>query len=337
MTRAHQPTAMTSRERFLETMQYGAPDRVPYFEEGLRDEVLACWHRQGLSSAAELHRRFPSDQREHIEINLAPMPRLNHWPTSLADLDKFRRHLKLDEHRRLPHQWLQRAHAWRKREHVLMLYVHQGFFLSMGVQDWRRFNDVMLLMMDQPELVRQMMQIQGELAARLTQRLLNEFDIDAAVFSEPIGGNDGPLFAPAMYEDFVLKSYTPVKDVLQRHGVPVILFQTYANAAILVPSILRWGFNCLWACEVNVDAMDYRRLRKQFGRQLRLIGGIDLDALRQGREAIEREVQTKVPPLLQEGGYVPLADGRVREDVPFDNYVYYRQLVQKITQRPVNP
>jgi uroporphyrinogen decarboxylase len=120
--------------------------------------------------------------------------------------------------------------------------------------------------------------------------------------------------------------------VLQRHGVPVILFQTYANAAILVPSILRWGFNCLWACEVNVDAMDYRRLRSQFGRQLRLIGGIDLDALRQGREAIKREVETKVPPLLQEGGYVPLADGRVREDVSFDNYVYYRQLVQEITQ-----
>jgi len=332
MTSAQKPHTMTSRERFLETMQYGKPDRVPYFEEGLREEVLACWRRQGLSSTAELNRRFPSDKRERIEINLEPIPRLKHWPTSLADLDKFRRHLKLDEHRRLPRKWLQRARAWRKRDHVLMLYVHQGFFLSMGVQDWRRFHDVMLLTMDQPELVRQMMQIQGELAARLTQRLLNEVDVDAAVFSEPIGGNDRPLIGPAMYEDFVLKSYVPVKEVLQHHGVPVILFQTYANAAILVPSILRWGFNCLWACEVNVDAMDYRRLRSQFGRQLRLIGGIDLDALRQGREAIKREVETNVPPLLQEGGYVPLADGRVREDVHFDNYVYYRQLVQEITQ-----
>jgi len=72
-----------------------------------------------------------------------------------------------------------------------------------------------------------------------------------------------------------------------------------------------------------------RRQRNQFGRQLRLIGGIDLDALRQGKAAIKREVETNVPPLLQQGGYVPLADGRVREDVPFENYVYYRQLVQK--------
>ena len=39
---------MNSRRRFLETMQYGTPDRVPYFEEGIRDEVIKAWHSQGL-------------------------------------------------------------------------------------------------------------------------------------------------------------------------------------------------------------------------------------------------------------------------------------------------
>jgi uroporphyrinogen decarboxylase len=63
-----------------------------------------------------------------------------------------------------------------------------------------------------------------------------------------------------------------------------------------------------------------------------LIGGIDLDALRHGKEAIQREIETKVPSLIEDGGFVPLADGRVREDVPFDNYVYYRKLLGKITQ-----
>jgi hypothetical protein len=27
----------------------------------------------------------------------------------------------------------------------------------------------------------------------------------------------------------------------------------------------------------------------------------------------------KVPPLLAEGGYIPILDGRVRVDIPFDN------------------
>jgi uroporphyrinogen decarboxylase len=76
--------------------------------------------------------------------------------------------------------------------------------------------------------------------------------------------------------------------------------------------------------------MDYRDLRQEFGRELRMIGGIDLDALRHDREAIRREVEEKVPPLVADGGYVPLADGRIRADVPFDNYAYYRQLLQKV-------
>jgi uroporphyrinogen decarboxylase len=101
----------------------------------------------------------------------------------------------------------------------------------------------------------------------------------------------------------------------------------------LIPSILKWGFNCLWACEVNTAAMDYRELRKELGRDLRLIGGIDLDVLRQGKEAIKREIEEKVPALLADGGYLPLADGRVRDDVPFENYAYYRRLLETVTQR----
>jgi hypothetical protein len=43
-----------------------------------------------------------------------------------------------------------------------------------------------------------------------------------------------------------------------------------------------------------------------------------------------REIEEKVPPLLEDGGYIPLADGRVREDVPFENYVCHRQLLEQL-------
>ena len=127
--------------------------------------------------------------------------------------------------------------------------------------------------------------------------------------------------------------YQPVFDVFDRYGVSTIIFRTYANARILLPSVLESGFNCLWACEVNTEAMDYRDLRREFGRDLRLIGGIDLDALRHGKEAVRHEIEEKVPPLLADGGYVPLADGRVREDVPYSVYAYYRDLLKKAIQQ----
>ncbi len=41
-----------------------------------------------------------------------------------------------------------------------------------------------------------------------------------------------------------------------------------------------------------------------------------------------------MPPLLAQGGYVPLADGRVRANVPLENYLYYRRLLQTTVRRP---
>jgi uroporphyrinogen decarboxylase len=72
-------------------------------------------------------------------------------------------------------------------------------------------------------------------------------------------------------------------------------------------------------------------LRNEFGKDLRLIGGIDLDALRQGKDKIKQAVDDIIP-LVEDGGFIPLADGRVRSDVPFENYVYYRELLRQVTQ-----
>lgn len=330
--RSHPNEVMSSRRRFRETMCYGEPDRVPYFEEGIRPDVLHAWRAQGLAKDADLSRMFPSDRLERIQPDLNPIPEWVARFTRITDLKKFQRSLNLFGKIRLPGKWPQRMRARQSRDHVLMLYVHRGFFLTMGVRNWRTFSELMFMLTERPELVRERMRIQGEFSARLVERLLGRVKIDAAIFSEPIGGNDRPLISPKMYEEIVLTSYEPVLAVLRRFEVETIIFQTYANARILIPSILNRGFNCLWACEVNIEAMDYRSLRKEFGRDLRLIGGIDLDALRQSKAAIRREVEEKVPPLIADGGYVPLADGRVRADVPFENYAYYRRLLEKITQ-----
>jgi hypothetical protein len=321
---------MNSRTRFHETMAYGQPDRPPYFEEGLRPEVADAWHEQGLPRGTNPHDLFPVDRRQEIQFDLDPMPHPKKFPTSLSDLKDYAKRLNADDPKRIDEEWPQMVEDSRSGDVLTMLRVHRGFFLSMGVYDWQRFTEVMYLTMDDPEFVRRCMALFGEFAARMAERALSEAKVDAAVFSEPIGGNDRPLLSPQMYEDLVLDSYQPILDVLDRYGVKTLIFRTYANARLLIPCILKRGFNCLWACEVNAEFMDYQDIRREFGRDLRLIGGIDLDALRDGPEAIRREVETKVPPLLADGGYVPLADGRIREDVPYDHYVYYRRLLDRV-------
>lgn len=47
-------------------------------------------------------------------------------------------------------------------------------------------------------------------------------------------------------------------------------------------------------------------------------------------EGIRKEIEEKVPPLIASGGFIPIADGRVRKNIPFENYVYYRRLLEQI-------
>lgn len=319
---------MDSRLRFLECMRFGKPDRPPLFPEGLRDDVLEKWHSQGLLAGIELEQLFDYDQREEISLDLFSQLDPVELSSSLRGLDRWKQSLDSNDGRRLPSGWKKDIRRWHARQHVLMLQVHSGLFETLGIGDSRSFTKALFLIADHPEFVREAMAIHGEFAARLLEVFLRQVQVDAAVFSEPIAGNHGPLISPRMYSDLALSAYQPILEVLARYGVESIILRTYANARALLPVAIEGGFNCLWAVETEPDAMDYPSIRQEFGSQLRLIGGIDIDILRQGEQAIQAELDGKVRPLLNQGGYIPLADGRVRNDMPFERYRFFRQLLE---------
>lgn len=318
---------MNSRQRFLNTMHKGDSDRVPLFGEGIRSGVFKKWKQKGIRTEKDLARVFAYDRREEIYLDLDPHPSLEKWPTTLAELDNLRASLDPDDPKRLPDNWRKRVKGLGKRDYPLMLRVHEGLFLTLGIMGWDRFEEVMYLLTDAPDFVSELMNLQGEFAARLADRILQDVSIDAIVFSEPIGGNDGPLVSPKMHEEYVLKSLQPLMEVIERHGIETVILRTYANTRLILPGAVKYGINCLWACEVEPSAMDYLDIRREFGDDLRLIAGIDLDTLLGDKESIRREMERVVPPLLDQGGYVPLLDGRVREYTPFDNYQFYRKLL----------
>jgi len=38
---------MNARQRFLETVRRGRPDRIPYYDWEVREDVLEQWYEQG--------------------------------------------------------------------------------------------------------------------------------------------------------------------------------------------------------------------------------------------------------------------------------------------------
>jgi len=311
-------------------MSLNSPDRVPLFKEGLREGVIEEWRQQGLPANADLTAMYHYDRREEIELDLETDLELVALSNRTDGLQILGDTLVSSESQRLPKDWEARVEDWKKRDHVLMFMVHHGLFLSLGVGEWSSFAKGIYLLMDKPEFVRDMLLILGEFAAQLVEKVLERVEVDAVIFSEPIGGNHGSLISSEMYRDFMLPSFQPILDVLSRFRVETIILRTYANTRSLLPVILGSQFNCLWAVESNPDAMDYLDIRREFGPQLHLIGGIDLDVLRRDRADIRAEMERVIPPLLADGGYIPLVDGRVREGILLKNYTFYRHMLSKM-------
>lgn len=321
---------MNTGERFRKYMKGKDVDRVPLLEEGIRDDVLELWRNQGHLTEESFADIFHFDQRFDSMINLDPIPDLKKWPRTYADLQRFAAHMHCDYKKRLPPNWPVVVKKKEKNDTLHFMRIHDGFFLSMGVYGWDRFLEVIYLLQDEPELVKECMNIQARLSRDMLLKMAEETKIDAVIFSEPIGGNDRPLLSPEMYQEFVLDSYGPLFSAIESLGIESIIFRTYANARHLLPILCNTPFNCLWACETNIDAMDYRDIQKEFGHCFSLIGGIDLDAIRRGKKAIDAELESKVPGLLENGTYIPMADGRIRTEISFENYYYYRSRLEEI-------
>lgn len=320
---------MNSRERFLAILNGEKPDRPPLFPEGIRDEVLASWQAQGLPVGLDLETLFTYDQFETLDPDTYPRPGIKDWSDPQRVLRLLRKRLDPGDPRRLPDNWSQLVKGWKDRQHPLFLRIHQGLFLSLGIEDWRTFAPALLRLADQPDSVHQVLDIQAGFAARLAENILRRVDLDGVIFSEPIAGNHGALVSPQTYRSFVLQSYAPIFDVCHAHRVPAVIWRSYANPVELLPAVVEYPFNVLWLCETPPGSLSPSRVRQIAGQNITLIGGIDSDVLREDTRFIQQAVAA-VRPFVEAGRFIPLADGRVREDVPYSNYAFYRQELQRV-------
>ncbi|MFH1570023.1 MAG: hypothetical protein ABIL09_18665, partial [Gemmatimonadota bacterium] len=119
---------------------------------------------------------------------------------------------------------------------------------------------------------------------------------------------------------------------LSRAGIRSIWVDCDGDPEVLVPLWMEAGVNCFWPLE-QASGMDPLRLRRKFGKDLVLCGGLDKREIAKGRRAIEEELRSKIPPMLDEGGYIPHIDHAISPEIAYDDFMYYMELKLKLTGR----
>jgi len=327
---------MNARQRFLETLRFGQPDRPPYYDLPIRDEVLERWYKEGFPRGASVAELFGLDHwelfgpREDVSLNLYMNKPFKGRLRTRADFRRLQRSYDPSDPQRYPPDWDEHVRRWKERDYPLGITAWRGWFQSLAVGDWSSLLDVLYLIYDDPKLLDEMTAFITDFTLAVIERALREVQFDYAVFDEPIASNHAPVISPQHFRRFLLPAYRRIIERLREAGIEIFIWDTHGHVGPLLPVCLEAGINCLWSGDSKVSSTDYVKLRARYGRRLALIGGIDLRVLYQDEAAIRAEIEATVPPLLASGGYVPMVDGRLRRGVPYRNYVLYRTLIQEL-------
>jgi len=303
---------------------------MPFLDEEIRPETLERWRREGLPAGKDPTEIFQLERWERVPVKLDRMPPFEGRIRSRQDFEELKRSYQPDEPSRYPTDWESLVERWRARDYSLGITAWPGFFQPLNVSNGPTLRDVLRMMYLDPGLLEEMTQFIADFSIETMDRALQDLEVDYAIIGEPIADNSGPLISPINFQRFLVPCYKRIVSALHSHGVDVIILSTYGNVRGLVPLCLKAGINCLWCRGTKLAGVDYVALREIYGHALSLIGGIDVGCLTGDAQAIEAEVRSKVPHLLSSGGYIPMVDNRVRDNVPFGNYAHYRALIAEL-------
>jgi len=102
-----------------------------------------------------------------------------------------------------------------------------------------------------------------------------------------------------------------------------VQIDTDGNPVSVIPLYQEMGMDVMSPFEVAAGC-DVVEIGRQYP-ELIMTGGIDKRVLASGREAIDRHLEYILPAMRARGGYIPTCDHGVPEEVPYQDYLYYRQ------------
>jgi uroporphyrinogen-III decarboxylase len=300
------------------------PPIVPVFPlKTLREDERHRVETTYSGAIVEVSKEFPWRMPKYLEY---PVKDWATWKEYKKRLDPY-------TPERWPKDWWSFVEK-RNKEDVPTMLLMAGFF---GVlREWTGVERLLYMFYDEPKLVEDMMDQVLYLILGVARRVVKDMRIEAIRFWEDMAYRSGPLISPDMVRKFMAPRYKQVTDFMRSHGVDIIHIDSDGNIHELIPIWLECGINFPWPFEIAAGN-DPVAMRKKYGKNLIIGGGIDKKALIAGKEATKQEVMSKVPYLVKTGGYFPGLDHVIPPDVPFENFKYFINLLREINGMPKLP
>ncbi len=352
---------ISTRELWRNIMYYQEFDRMPVHHWKGWPETYQRWYEEGLQKDANENDFFnttPMHAWVSLDIDLYPA----FEEEVIEETDEYRIYRQKDgvicqawkEKSSIPHYIdfiLKDASGWpeyKKRlqpdigripkdfdqqidEAIQMdtpVSVNTGSLIG-WIRNWMGVENFSYLCYDDRDTLAEMVDTISDLVCWQLDFILPRVKVDLGWGWEDICFRTGPLISPEIFKEVAVPGYRKIADKLLEYGVDLYLVDCDGMIDHLVPLWLDAGVNVMFPLEIGVWEADPMAFRKKYGRELRIIGGIDKRAISKGKTAIDEEIERRLP-LMMEGGFIPLPDHLITPDTSLENYLYYLEAIRAL-------
>ncbi len=357
---------MNARERFYATMHYQPRDRSPIMDFGFWRETLVIWEQYGFPKGGNPDSFFGMDpQWDHVSINFGLCPAFErvvledkgeteivrgvdgvtresgkflgsiprHLDHTLKDRASWEKEVKwrLDGRNpdRYPKDWAEQLARANDPGRDYPLHIGAGSLFG-WLRDWMGLEPLSLLVYDDRALFEEMVETIATCVIDVLRPALEAgIRPDSGGVWEDMCYRSGPLLSPKVFREVLVPQYKRITSLLKQYGCDIVLVDCDGDITQLAPLWLEGGVNTMFPIEVGTWGADPIRFRKQYGREMQLVGGVGKGILAGPLDGITREVD-RLAPLVEEGGYIPTPDHRVPPDVPLKNYLFYLNEAKRV-------
>ena len=185
------------------------------------------------------------------------------------------------------------------------------------------FDQFLELIAEEPELFEDIFDFWSNFIIKFLDTHYKGLHLDAFTFHEDgMAYNASSMVGPNMFRELYKPYVRRVVDYVSRaHGTKTIGYYSSGNLKPLMPVMIESGINMTTPVEVQAN-MDVIELSNEFGKDMCYIGNISRQAIMDGKDAIDKELQRKLQVMFERGGFIPAVDDQLFPDMTFENAKY---------------
>ena len=160
-----------------------------------------------------------------------------------------------------------------------------------------------------------------DFAVEISREAVDRFDLDWLWTGDDVGGQQALIMDPDTWRSCIKPRLKRILDVGKQKGLWTA-FHSCGEIRPIIPDLIEIGVNVLNPIQCNCPGMNAAELKKEYGKELSFMGGVDTQELLPNGTATEVEKTTAalIDVMTSDGGgFILAASHTVPPETPLDN------------------